>query len=597
MKRPPIPLLLWMLALLAVPVVAVVPMRVAWTQIYNGPLDSNDRPAAVVADAGGNAVVTGSSERAPANWDFYTAKYAAVDGALLWERQYNGPIDSDDRASSVAVDASGNVAVTGSSTGLTHNWDYYTAKYAAGNGALLWERRYNGPSDGGDAAVDVATDSLGNVAVTGSSENAAGNWDYYTAKYAAANGAVLWQRRYNGPVDSNDSAAAVTADAGGNVIVTGSSFGATHNWDFYTAKYAAANGAVLWQQRYNGPVDSNDSAVAVALDGAGNVVVTGSSERASGNWDYYTAKYAAAGGALLWAQRYNGPVDSNDVAAGVAIDRQGDVAVTGRSFGPTHNWDFYTTKYAGSDGHPLWSRRYNGALDRDDYPTAIAVDRRGNVTVTGRTTSADGGWNYLTAKYASGDGQLLWSRLVNASIDSNDTGPALATDPAGSVIVTGADHTNPDADFITLKMVDGLEKWRLENFPGSAALENPAVSGDLADPDRDGVFNLLEYLLGGNPQSFAPDVRPRTTSSAGRLTLQFQRDERLYDLDYTVQVSDTLGNWTDLASGSNGGVLTPVIPGVTIIETGASPIKSVQVRDAVDIASTPRRFIRLKVTH
>ena len=45
----------------------------------------------------------------------------------------------------------------------------------------------------------------------------------------------------------------------------------------------------------------------MAVDGSGNVVVTGSSYTSAFNADYYTAKYAAADGALLWQQRYNGP--------------------------------------------------------------------------------------------------------------------------------------------------------------------------------------------------------------------------------------------------------------------------------------------------
>ena len=76
-----------------------------------------------------------------------------ADGALLWEKRYNGPAKCDDHAQAVAVDGSGNVVVTGYSTSdVDHerrrHHDYYTAKYAAADGALLWEKRYNGPANG-----------------------------------------------------------------------------------------------------------------------------------------------------------------------------------------------------------------------------------------------------------------------------------------------------------------------------------------------------------------------------------------------------------------------------------------------------------------
>src|SRR5690349_15143850 len=86
-----------------------------------------------------------------------------------------------------------------------------------------------------------------------------------------------WVSRYDGPVDGGtDAAYAIAVDSVGNVIVTGSSaleIGGHYN--FYTAKYHASTGALLWEKRYNGPAVGFDRGTAVALDGAGNVLVTG----------------------------------------------------------------------------------------------------------------------------------------------------------------------------------------------------------------------------------------------------------------------------------------------------------------------------------
>ena len=123
--------------------------------------------------------------RSNGNSDLYTAKYAAADGAMLWERRYNGPADGDDGASAVAVDARGDVVVTGGSFNGT-NTDYYTAKYAAADGALLWEKRYNGPADGEDFMIlshSLALGPNGMVAITGRSANLDGNFDIATIVY------------------------------------------------------------------------------------------------------------------------------------------------------------------------------------------------------------------------------------------------------------------------------------------------------------------------------------------------------------------------------------------------------------------------------
>ena len=355
-------------------------------------------------------VVTGSSYNGALNSDYYTAKYAAADGALLWEKRYNGPANSDDYATAAVVDGSGNVVVTGSSYNgaLNYDSDYYTAKYAAADGALLWEQRYNGPADGNDSALAVAVDGSGNVVVTGSSYNGT-NSDYYTAKYAAADGALLWGIRYNGPANSEDVAEAVSVDASGNVIVTGASVGNGNNYDYYTAKYAAADGALLWEQRFNGLANSLDYALAVAVDDAGNVVVTGYSNNGGGSPDYYTAKYAAADGVLLWEKRYNGPANGSDyliTSHSLALGPNGMVAVTGTSSGdyatvvyrenepPVITCPANTVTNASASGGVAVSFTVTATDDSGVPPAVTCAPRSGASFPLGRTTvscaAADG---------------------------------------------------------------------------------------------------------------------------------------------------------------------------------------------------------------
>ena len=190
----------------------------------------------------------------------------------------------------------------------------------------------------------MAVDGSGNVVVTGWVTEGGAARDYYTATYASIDGALLWEKRYNGPGNRHDSADAVALDSGGNVVVTGHSSNETNN-DYYTAKYAAADGTLLWEQRYNGPANGEDHAYAVAVDGSGNVMVTGNSYDTNSYGDFYTAKYAAADGALLWEKRYNGPANARDVLGGtgshsLALGPNGMVAITGSSSG-----DYVTVVY------------------------------------------------------------------------------------------------------------------------------------------------------------------------------------------------------------------------------------------------------------
>ncbi|MBA3726190.1 MAG: SBBP repeat-containing protein, partial [Armatimonadetes bacterium] len=166
-----------------------------------------------------------------------------------------------------------------------------TIKYDS-NGNQLWAARYNGPGSRWDEARALAVDGAGNVYVTGYSWSDATREDYATIKYDS-NGNQLWVARYNGPWNDYDAAYALAVDGVGNVYVTGGSYGVGTATDYATIKYDS-NGNQLWVARYNGPGNDIDAAYALAVDGAGNVYVTGGSQGARTDYDYATIKYVQA---------------------------------------------------------------------------------------------------------------------------------------------------------------------------------------------------------------------------------------------------------------------------------------------------------------
>ena len=333
----------------------------AWFQSYNsGQGISLDRSVGVVVDRFGNVVVTSESES-----DFYTVKYSATDGHVVWQQRFNTP-DSYEYPTAVAVDGRGNVVVTG------HGPNASTVKYAAADGAVLWEQFV------GDVSLQIeamALDHRGNVLVAGNT---------FVAKYAATDGRLLWEQAYNG------SATAVAADKRGDVLVTGNRETALTRPDYSTAKFSGKDGALIWERIYDGPGGGWDNAAALAVDGSGNVVVTGDSENADPatdfKSDYYTVKYASGDGAVLWEHRYNGAANLHDYARSIAVDRDDNVVVTGNSYSAIFYPDFYTAKYAAGNGALLWERFYTGVESRGGDAGAVAVDRRGNVVIAGATS-------------------------------------------------------------------------------------------------------------------------------------------------------------------------------------------------------------------
>ena len=198
-----------------------------------------------------------------------TGHPAGAPGSQLWVQRYNGPGNSFDAASSVAVSPGGSrVFVTGASQGARSGPDYATVAYSAVTGARLWAARYNGPGNGSDAAYSVAVSPGGSrVFVTGGSRGTRLGPDYATVAYSAATGARLWVTRYNGPATYDDAARAVAVSPlGSTVYVTGGS-----NPGSATLAYSAATGAQLWLARHS---DMLLAAVAVSPGGS-RVYVTG----------------------------------------------------------------------------------------------------------------------------------------------------------------------------------------------------------------------------------------------------------------------------------------------------------------------------------
>jgi Beta-propeller repeat len=157
-----------------------------WVARYNGPANDDDESYAITVDASGNVYVTGYSVGSGTQEDYATIKYDGL-GTEEWVARYDGPANLNDDAHAIALDSSGNVYVTGWSVGLGTGFDYATVKYDS-SGEGLWVARYDGAAGTDDQSYAVAVDASGNVCVTGYStvDPKTGLTDYTTIKYAQA---------------------------------------------------------------------------------------------------------------------------------------------------------------------------------------------------------------------------------------------------------------------------------------------------------------------------------------------------------------------------------------------------------------------------
>jgi uncharacterized delta-60 repeat protein len=231
-----------------------------------------------------------------------------------------------------------------------------------------------------------------------------------------------------------------------------------------------------WVARYTSPGNYDDEARSIALDRDGNVYVTGCSRGSETYNDYATIKYNNDG-EEIWCARYNNFGGSDDRAYAIAVDSSGNVYVTGSSIGNGTNADCATIKY-NNDGVEQWVTRYNSPANYDDYCNSIVLDEAGNVYVTGISWSGPGihTSDYLTIKY-NNDGVEQWVALYNGPGNEDDGAAAISIDETGNVYVTGCskgDGTN--YDYATIKYNnDGVEQW-IARYNGGSWSYDKAVA-------------------------------------------------------------------------------------------------------------------------
>ncbi|MFM2019091.1 MAG: hypothetical protein RL007_2747 [Bacteroidota bacterium] len=160
-----------------------------------------------------------------------------------WIAEYDN-FSGVDSVTAMTVDGSGNVFITGASwDGLNDEFDYVTIKYNS-NGTQLWLQEYDNFS-GNDIATSIALDPSGNVIVTGMSwDGLIDEYDYVTIKYNGVSGSQMWLQEYD-QWSASDKATSVAVDANGDVYVTGAADdGSIDETDIVTIKYSSSGSQI-----------------------------------------------------------------------------------------------------------------------------------------------------------------------------------------------------------------------------------------------------------------------------------------------------------------------------------------------------------------
>jgi hypothetical protein len=488
-----------------------------WVARFNGTGNGTDYPTGLTLDAAGNIYVIGSTWRGfnstPGNteFDYVTLKYD-TNGNRLWTRYFSGTNAKsfDDVPYEVLTDAAGNVYVTGASeySGI-YNFlvnQIATLKYDA-NGTQLWLRTFDTNDHWGTAGSDLALDAQGNVYVTGTGRVATVNVntttdDIFTIKYTT-DGTQLWVAQYDTPGTPTwsdfDRAERIHVDASGAVVVLGARLPEGGDADVLLLRYTS-DGLFDRERVYQGAGrdDPNDW----AFNSAGDIYVTGITDNQAEYGVAFTLKFDKLLNPL-WARTYDGPAPGGyDAGFAIALDSAANAYVAIPSLNTDGDYDYAIAKYL-ADGAEAGVNRYEGPAALDDIPQEIALDRENNVYVTGETRATAGDFNLLTIKLAAttppapaGPGNVLISEFRFNAFDDEDEFVEL--------------YNNTNAP-LTVQTSDGSAGWAVValdavglNMRTLAIVPNGTII-----PARG------HYLLAGSAYSLAAQVPPDQTYADG----------------------------------------------------------------------------------
>jgi len=362
---------------------------------------SYDQGHGIAVDGSGNAYVTGETYStdfpiqnpiqgvAGGSSDAFVIKINTAGNALVYSTYLGGA--NSDNGLGIAVDSSGNAYVSGFTTSTNYptqnplqaaygggSGDAFVTKINTAGNAMVYSTCLGGKKQ--DGSYSIAVDGLGNAYVTG------------------------WTDSPNFPTQN-----AIQGTYGG---------GATSSGDAFIAKINPTGSTLVYSTYLGGSGD--DQGRGIAVDGLGNAYVTGYTASGDfptqnaiqgtygGSGDAFVIKINASGNSVIYSTYLGGSGD--DSANGIAVDGSGNVYVTGNTAStdfPNQDpiqsakgdlQDAFFTKINPSGNSIVFSTYLGG--NATDFGLAIAVDSLGNAYVAGETGSTNfpvmnpiqGGW-------------------------------------------------------------------------------------------------------------------------------------------------------------------------------------------------------------
>jgi uncharacterized delta-60 repeat protein len=449
--------------------------------------NSFDYGKAIAIDSNGKILVAGYSSNGinsdMAIWRYTSAgvldtvNFGAPNGFIV----YDGNVNKGDYGNAIALDSGGKILVTGFSGNSSNNFDMALWRYNAdgtldttfnSDGVITHDGAAGLNSD--DYAYAIAIDSNGKILVAGSSYNLFYNIDMVIWRYTSTGAldttfdtdGIVFHNSANG-INSDDYGYAIAINAGGKILVAGSSKYSSSDdtaiaiWRYTSTgaldtAFGLPNGFVIHRKTAGG--NGDDEGCATVTDAQGRILVTGSSHNISDYDDMVIWRYNGDGtldttfgtGGVV---SYNGVEDDDDRGYAITVTAQGKILVAGSIYASSGG-DMAIWRY-NDDGTPDTTFDSDGVVTHTsaagavgfspDCGNAIAIDAQGKILVTGESLNTAGNYDMVIWRYTAdgtldttfdSDGVVTHTNAAGGT-NKSDYGRVITIDADGKILVAG----------------------------------------------------------------------------------------------------------------------------------------------------------------
>jgi hypothetical protein len=227
------------------------------------------------------------------------------------------------------------------------------------------------------------------IYTTGSSLNASGQYDIILTKHTTAN-VEVWTQIWTHPnFDGLDMAADLTIDSNGDIVIVGTTQVSSTDFDAIIIKYSSA-GVLLWTQTYNGSLNGPDGLVTVRASGT-DIYCGGSVLNTLAQMHNALAIKLNASGQVLWSHTYNSPSNLKDGHNRVALSGSNVIFYGGvQTLANPITWTMVRLELNATTGAQVSANLSNNASSTFTQISDMDLDETDNIYIAGYVQSAQG---------------------------------------------------------------------------------------------------------------------------------------------------------------------------------------------------------------